>query len=72
MVLDDLHWAELTALELLRHLVRNLVGVPVLFVASFRDTGEGSDDQLRIALADLARSDVDPRRARRARHHRAR
>ena len=40
LVLDDLHWAEQTALELLRHLMRNLVGVPVLFVASFRDTGE--------------------------------
>lgn len=58
LVLDDLHWAEQTALELLRHLMRNLVGVPVLFVASFRDTGEGFDGQLRNTLAELARSDA--------------
>jgi DNA-binding SARP family transcriptional activator len=58
MVLDDLHWADLAALQLLRHLLRSLAGVPVLFVVGFRDTGEGSGDELRSVLADLARSDV--------------
>ena len=40
LLLDDLHWAEPTALLLLRHLARALIDVPVLVVASFRDTEE--------------------------------
>jgi DNA-binding SARP family transcriptional activator/tetratricopeptide (TPR) repeat protein len=58
VVLDDLHWAEPTALLLLRHVVRNLADVPVLIVASFRDSGDATDDQLRVALADLARGNA--------------
>lgn len=52
LVLDDLHWAEPTALLLLRHLARALIEVPVLVVASFRDTAEQSTELL-AALADL-------------------
>ncbi|MGD9701182.1 MAG: AAA family ATPase [Acidimicrobiia bacterium] len=58
LVLDDLHWAEPTALYLLRHLVRNLANSPVVFLAAFRDTGEAADGHLRTALADLARNDA--------------
>jgi DNA-binding SARP family transcriptional activator/DNA polymerase III delta prime subunit len=55
LILDDLHWAEPTALLLLRHLARALVDAPVLVVASYRDTGEGGSVELRAALADLDR-----------------
>jgi DNA-binding SARP family transcriptional activator len=54
LMLDDLHWAEPTALLLLRHLARALSDAPVLVVASMRDTGEQSTD-LIAALADLER-----------------
>jgi DNA-binding SARP family transcriptional activator/tetratricopeptide (TPR) repeat protein len=54
LILDDLHWAEPTALLLVRHLARALVGVPMLIVASFRDTDEPSAELLD-ALADLER-----------------
>ena len=53
VLLDDLHWAEPTALQLLRHLAGALVGVPILAVLSFRDTGESDTEGLRLALADV-------------------
>jgi predicted ATPase len=37
LVLEDMHWAEPTALLLLRHLAHALIDVPVLVVASLRD-----------------------------------
>ena len=55
LVLDDLHWAEPTALLLLRHVARTLVDAPILIVASHRDTGENQSIELRAALADLDR-----------------
>lgn len=56
VVIDDLHWAEPTGLQLLRHLVRNLANRPVLVLACFRDTGEADGDDVRSALAELSRS----------------
>ncbi len=58
LMLDDLQWAEPTALLLLRHLVRTLADAPVLVVVSRRDPGEQMSEQLRTALADLDRSEV--------------
>lgn len=58
IVLDDLHWAEPTGLQLLRHLVRSLPGSPILFVVCCRDTGEADGDHLRATFADLARADA--------------
>lgn len=55
IILDDLHWAEPTALLLLRHLVRASVGLPLLLVISYRDSGERKSDELRAALSDLDR-----------------
>jgi DNA-binding SARP family transcriptional activator/tetratricopeptide (TPR) repeat protein len=55
LVLDDVHWAEPTALLLLRHLGRSLVDAPVLVLASYRDTAADATDDLRTALADLDR-----------------
>lgn len=39
LVVDNLRWAEPTALQLLRQLVVELAGAPVLVVGTFRDTG---------------------------------
>jgi DNA-binding SARP family transcriptional activator/tetratricopeptide (TPR) repeat protein len=54
VMLDDMQWAEPTALLLLRHLARALVDVRVLVLVAFRDTGEPSAE-LRAALAELER-----------------
>ncbi|MCU1398850.1 MAG: hypothetical protein JWN62_1959 [Acidimicrobiales bacterium] len=53
VLLDDLHWAEPTAAQLLRHLGRSLVDAPVLMVVAVRDPGEQRNDDVRSALADL-------------------
>jgi len=58
LMLDDLQWAEPTALLLLRQLARELVDAPVLLLVSRRDPGEPISDELRSALADLERSEA--------------
>ena len=63
LVLDDLHWAEPTALLLLRHLARALIDVPVLVVASY-PRHRGAVD--RAPLRDR-RSGTRPRPSHRAR-----
>jgi len=55
VVLDDVQWAEPTAVQLLRHLGCALVNVPVLLVLSARDTNELRPRDLRAVLADLER-----------------
>ena len=55
VLLDDLQWAEPTALDLLGHLGRALADAPVLWVLSARDTDEGRPPALRTVLADLER-----------------
>lgn len=56
LLLDDLHWAEPTALQLLRHVVRVASDARVLVVASTREPDESASPELRSALADLARA----------------
>jgi DNA-binding SARP family transcriptional activator/tetratricopeptide (TPR) repeat protein len=58
LILDDLQWAEPTALLLLRQLVRTLADAPVLVLVSRRDPGEQISDQLRTALAELERGGI--------------
>jgi DNA-binding SARP family transcriptional activator len=58
LILDDLQWAEPTALLLLRHLVRTLADAPVLVLVGRRDPGEQTSDQLRAALAELERGEI--------------
>jgi DNA-binding SARP family transcriptional activator len=58
LILDDLQWAEPTALLLLRQLVRTLADAPVLVVVSRRDPGEKVSEQLRTALAELEHGDI--------------
>jgi DNA-binding SARP family transcriptional activator len=55
LIVDDLHWAEPTGLQLLVHLVRELADLPVMVVANYRDTGEANSDQLRVSIGDLLR-----------------
>ena len=56
LLLDDLHWAEPTALHLLRHLVRSAPDAEVLVVVSSRPADVADSTELRSALADLARA----------------
>jgi DNA-binding SARP family transcriptional activator len=58
LILDDLQWAEPTALSLLRQLVRMLADAPVLVLVSRRDPGEHISDQLRTALAELEHGEI--------------
>ncbi len=55
VLLDDLQWAEPTALHLLRHLGATLVDEPVLLVLSARDSDERPLTLLRSVFADLQR-----------------
>lgn len=55
LILDDLHWAEPTALLLLRHLGRALEDAPVLLIASYRATAPDLTPDLRSAIVDLER-----------------
>jgi DNA-binding SARP family transcriptional activator/tetratricopeptide (TPR) repeat protein len=56
LLVDDLHWAEPSGLELLRQLVADVAGLPVLLVGTFRDTGDARGEHLRTTVTDLARS----------------
>jgi DNA-binding SARP family transcriptional activator len=56
LLVDDLHWAEPSGLELLRQLVADVAGLPVLLVGAFRDTGDARGEHLRTTVTDLARS----------------
>ncbi|HWX74332.1 MAG TPA: AAA family ATPase, partial [Solirubrobacteraceae bacterium] len=55
ILLDDLHWAEHSTLQLLRHLVGQLIGAPVVLIGTYRG-GELEEGHPLIALlADLHR-----------------
>ena len=58
LILDDLQWAEPTALLLVRHLARALANAPILLVSSCRDPGEAVSDELHQSLALLERGEV--------------
>ena len=60
LLVDDLHWAEPSGLELLRQLVVDLAGLPVLVVGAFRDTGDARGGYLRATVADLVRGGATP------------
>ncbi len=56
LVLDDLHWADGPTLLLLRHLVRATEGVPLLILATYRETEVDEAHPLGQALAELRRA----------------
>ncbi|MFI7435534.1 AAA family ATPase [Micromonospora haikouensis] len=51
VVLDDLHWADVQTLALLRHLVGRALATPVLVIATFRDTDVAAAHPLAGLLA---------------------
>jgi DNA-binding CsgD family transcriptional regulator len=55
VVVEDVHWADQSTVDLLRYLARRLRDVPLLLIATYRDDVFGATDALRIALGDLAR-----------------
>ncbi|MEO8264534.1 MAG: AAA family ATPase [Ilumatobacteraceae bacterium] len=57
IVLDDLQWADVGSLQLLRHLVRMAPHAPILIIGTYRDT-ELETSPLDETLADLRRDDL--------------
>jgi predicted ATPase len=71
LLLDDLQWADRPSLALLRHVIAETHGVPLLVVATYRDSDVARDHALVDVLADLRREEGvgrltlrGPRRAR--------
>ena len=55
IVLDDLHWADLSSLRLLRFLSVELRDVPVVVIATFRNTEDLPKGEFADTLADILR-----------------
>ena len=55
VVVEDVHWADEATMDLLRFAGRRLREARVLLVVTFRDDDLATDDQLRVALGELAR-----------------
>ncbi len=55
LVLDDLHWADLATLALLRQLVTASAGLPLLIIGTFRSSEVAPDHPLSDTLAALWR-----------------
>ncbi len=58
LVLEDLHWADMSTLDLVRFLARRLEGTHVLVVATYRDDHLQPSDPLRVTLGDIASQPV--------------
>jgi len=61
LLLDDLHWADGSSLELLQHLTRHTRGDRVLILATYRDIEVGLQHPLEAALRELSREDLAER-----------
>jgi hypothetical protein len=55
VILDDLHWADKPSLLLLQHMARDLAGMRMLVVGTYRDTDLARTHPLSEALAELNR-----------------
>lgn len=55
LVLDDIQWASLDALDLLAHLVRSPASVPLRVVGAYRGTEVRPEEPLGVLLMDLTR-----------------
>jgi DNA-binding SARP family transcriptional activator len=55
LVLEDLHWADLPSLQLLRHIVGAEASKRLLVVATYRDSDISEDDPVAATLAALHR-----------------
>jgi DNA-binding CsgD family transcriptional regulator/tetratricopeptide (TPR) repeat protein len=56
LVIEDLHWASSTTRDVLRHIVRAGVRVPLLIVVTTRDSKPDLDAKLELFLAELQRA----------------
>jgi hypothetical protein len=56
VLLDDLHWADASSLELLSHLVLTVANEPVLLTAAYRDPVQEPSQPLAAALATASRA----------------
>ena len=55
IIIDDLHWADVQTIGLLRHLARADQSAKLLVLGTFRDTGDEITEPLTGCLADLRR-----------------
>jgi len=53
-VVEDVHWADVGTLDLLRYLGRRLHGVRLLMLLTYRDVGLEADHPLRGVMGDLS------------------
>ncbi len=66
LVIEDVHWADESTLDLLRHLGRRIRDLPVLVIATYRNDVLATTHPLRVVLGELAsqrstrRVDVGP------------
>jgi DNA-binding winged helix-turn-helix (wHTH) protein/tetratricopeptide (TPR) repeat protein len=58
LILDDLHWAGGSSLQLLEFLARGITGMRVLLLGTYRDVEVDGNHPLALTLAELARQDV--------------
>jgi DNA-binding CsgD family transcriptional regulator len=54
VVVEDLHWADEATLDLVHLLGRRAAGIPVLFVATYRDDQLDRNHPLRVVLGELS------------------
>jgi DNA-binding CsgD family transcriptional regulator len=55
LVLDDMHWADISSLELVRFAATRLVAAPILLIVTYRSVDAGDTELLHDVLASLAR-----------------
>jgi tetratricopeptide (TPR) repeat protein len=55
IVLDDLHWADESSMNLLAHIAPNIGDLPLLYVVTYRDVAADMGPPFRRALANLGR-----------------
>jgi DNA-binding CsgD family transcriptional regulator/tetratricopeptide (TPR) repeat protein len=58
LTIDDLHWCDRPSLRMLAYVVRRLEGIPLLIVATMRNTEPGTDPAL---LAEIAQDPMTER-----------
>ena len=54
VVIEDIHWADASTLDLIRYVARRVDGVRLLMIATYRDDQLSPTDPLRVMLGDLA------------------
>ena len=63
LVIEDLHWADMSTLDLMRFLARRLDGRRTFVVATYRDDHLQPSDPVRVMLGDIASQPVVSRLA---------